>query len=353
MSQTYRKSWIWLQRTRADWDAWHLSGTEPQASGLELEPSVLEGYALSPQINVPGGFDNLVASWNAATPAGTWLEIRVRVCISRQWTPFYILGIWSSSGQRHSVNGQADEYAMADTDTLFVRQPASAFQVELKLCTEQSGLTPNVSLIAVNPVRDAENPVGTGGRAWGIELAVPPYSQMLYDEGDGWCSPTSTAMLLDFWRERTGRIELAQDITSAATLTHDTVYDGSGNWPFNTAYAASFGGIEAFVVRFTSLADLEGWIACGVPLVVSLAYQPGELAHTPLLKSDGHLLVLRGFDRRGNPITNDPAGHPARGQQVRIVYDRAQFERQWLNSSGGGTYLIYPQGWQVPPLNLI
>jgi hypothetical protein len=182
---------------------------------------------------------------------------------------------------------------------------------------------------------------------------VPQYSQMLYEEGDAWCSPTSTAMLLDFWRERTGRVELAQDITCAATLTHDTVYEGSGNWPFNTAYAASFGGIEAFVMRFTSLADLEAWIACGVPLVVSLAYQPGELARTPLAKSDGHLLVLRGFDRRGNPITNDPAAHPARGQQVRIVYDRAEFERQWLNTSGGGTYLIYPQGWHVPALSQI
>jgi hypothetical protein len=350
LSQKIRKSLIWLQHARDGWENWSLSEICSQPAGLTLDSFAWEGYALSPQISVPGGFDNLVASWNAVTPPGTWLEIRVRAYINEQWTPFYGLGVWSSTGQRHSINGQADAYAFVDTDTLFVRQTAGAFQLELKLRTEQPGVTPCVSLVAANPVLKGENPVRAGGAAWGVELAVPQYSQMLYEEGDAWCSPTSTAMLLDYWRERTGRPELAQDITSAATMTHDPVYGGSGNWPFNTAYAAGFGGLEAFVIRFTSLAEAENWIAVGVPLVLSLAYQPGELAHTPLPKSDGHLLVLRGFDRYGNPITNDPAANPAHAQSVRIVYDRAEFERQWLKTSGGGAYLIYPQGWQVPLL---
>jgi hypothetical protein len=56
--------------------------------------------------------------------------------------------------------------------------------------------------------------------------------------------------------------------------------------------------------------------------------------------------VLRGFDRAGNPIVNDPAG-PIDGT-VRRIYPRAALERAWLSGSGGTTYVIYPQGWPVP-----
>lgn len=58
---------------------------------------------------------------------------------------------------------------------------------------------------------------------------------------------------------------------------YDRVYDGQGNWPLNTAYAATAGlrgpnaglGYEAEVARFESMADAERWVAAGVPVVIS------------------------------------------------------------------------------------
>lgn len=35
-------------------------------------------------------------------------------------------------------------------------------------------------------------------------------------------------------------------------MTWDYEYEGSGNWPFNTAYAGSFSGIDARVTRLHS-----------------------------------------------------------------------------------------------------
>ena len=58
------------------------------------------------------------------------------------------------------------------------------------------------------------------------------------------------------------------------------VYDGGGNWAFNTAYAAS-AGLEAKVVRLKSLADAEQWIAHRVPVIASIAYGKRGTAREP------------------------------------------------------------------------
>ena len=120
------------------------------------------------------------------------------------------------------------------------------------------------------------------------------------------------------------------------------MYGGNGNWPFNTAYASSF-GLRASVNRFDSLGQVERWVAAGVPVVASIAWKRGELSGAPIPGSDGHLLVIRGFDLSGNVIVNDPAGRD--DSQVRRVYRRDEFARAWFSSgSDGVAYLVYPSG---------
>ena len=125
----------------------------------------------------------------------------------------------------------------------------------------------------------------------------------------------------------------------------DWVYDGHGNWPFNTAYAATQ-GLEAEVARFESLADAEPWIAAGIPVVISYYWHEGDLTGAPIPTSDGHLAVLVGFDAAGNPIVNDPAA--ATDADVQRTYLRSELEHLWVKKSGGTAYLIYPTGHPVP-----
>jgi hypothetical protein len=136
-----------------------------------------------------------------------------------------------------------------------------------------------------------------------------------------------------------------QPVPQVVTKVWDYVYDGGGNWTFNTAYAAS-NGLEAKVVRLKSLADAERWTAHRVPVIASIAYGEGELPGSPIPSSNGHLLVIRGFDENGDVLTNDPAG-PS-DDQVRITYPREAFEKAFLNHSNGTVYLIYPKGWDIP-----
>ncbi len=119
----------------------------------------------------------------------------------------------------------------------------------------------------------------------------------------------------------------------------------TGRKSYNTAYAASL-GLEGKVVRMESMAEMERWVESGVPVIISLAYQEGELTGSPIKSSGGHLLVVRGFDNYGDVLVNDPAGPT--DDQVRFTYKREELERLWLKHSNGTTYLIHPPGWKTP-----
>jgi hypothetical protein len=65
--------------------------------------------------------------------------------------------------------------------------------------------------------------------------------------------------------------------------------------------------------------------------------------------TNGHLLVIRGFTSTGDVVVNDPASHLiADDAQVRVVYDREQFENVWVPHSGGIVYVIHPAGVALP-----
>jgi hypothetical protein len=170
---------------------------------------------------------------------------------------------------------------------------------------------------------------------------------MVYpDGGEVWCSPTSTTMVLRYWAGDTSGV-CEPYVRASVSGVYDWYYGGHGNWPFNTAYAASQ-GLQAHVARFTSFAQLEPWISAGVPAILSVAWGRGELTGAPISSTAGHLIVLVGFDAAGNPVVNDPAG-PS-NTTVRRTYYRSELEPLWLSASAGTAYLIYPQGWTVPSL---
>jgi hypothetical protein len=170
-------------------------------------------------------------------------------------------------------------------------------------------------------------------------IDVPECSQMVYpDGGEVWCSPTSTSMVLAYLDNYTGG-DCELRVRAAVDGVFDWIYDGHGNWPFNTAYAATQ-GYEGYVARFTSLEQAEQYVAASVPVVMSIAWGKGDLTGSSIDSTNGHLFVLVGFDPSGNPIVNDPASPT--NEEVQRTYLRAELEPLWLQSSGGTVYLIYP-----------
>ncbi len=313
------------------------------------------GEATSPLTPSGFGFTRAVPSWNAQTPTGTWIEVEARAQVAGRLTRFYNLGVWAADGstlQRHSVDAQRDEDGTVAVDTLVLGDAvpaADAVQLRVRLfSTRPAEVTPTLTLAAValstTPQRRPSPSAGDPAR-WGKVLEVPMCSQRAYpDGGEVWCSPTSTSMVVGFWTKDPGPCE--GRVRAAVAGVYDWVFDGHGNWPFNTAYAADATGGEGYVTRLTSLAEAERWIAAGVPLVLSYSWTEGQLPGAPVNSSEGHLGVLVGFDTSGNPVLNDPAG--ASDGEVRRTYPRADFEGVWLDHSGGTAYVIHPSGLAVP-----
>jgi peptidase C39-like protein len=316
---------------------------------------------------VPFEFDELVASWNAETPAGTWIrvEMQARGGPGRDPTKWYTMGIWASGDgdiHRTSVGGQGSVDGFVAIDT-FIRDkqalPLTSYQLHVTLYRASGTATPRVRMVGamVSAATTYDIPSAFGGR--GRDLVVPPYSQeihkgefSIYDGGgEAWCSPTSTAMVLAFWRKGPSDSDLASfpgpgytdpQVDYAARYIYDWHYQGAGNWPDNTAYAARF-GLNAFVTRLRSLGEAEMFINAGIPLVASIqGHLPGFL----FKKTSGHLLVIRGFTGTGDVIANDPA--VPTDAEVTKVYGRADFENVWLGGSAGIVYVIYPPGRKLP-----
>jgi hypothetical protein len=336
-----------------------VAGTDPFAPGAYNGRnyynggSFYVGEAEGPVITTAFNYQEAIASWNAATPAGSWIEVQFRAQFGTRWSKWYTLGIWASDYstiERHSVRLQGDSDGFVAVDTFVAsnkKVPTDAFQLKLRLFSTDGTAVPTVrnASAAYSTASPKSGSVSAGNPAlWNTLLSVPECSQMVYpDGGEVWCSPTSTSMVLGYWNNDSGPCE--PRVRAAVDGVFDWVYDGHGNWPFNTAYAATQ-GYEAYVARFTSLEQAEQYVAAGVPVVVSIAWGKGDLTGSSIASTAGHLLVLVGFDAAGNPIVNDPAA-PS-DADVQRTYLRSEFEPLWLETSAGTVYLIYPQGMAVP-----
>ncbi|MFL5965957.1 MAG: C39 family peptidase [Gaiellaceae bacterium] len=328
---------------------------------------------VSPWFPTGFGYTELVASWNAATPAGTWIEVRMRATTDQgHVTKWYVMGRWAYGDadiHRTSIGGQGDADGYVSIDTFFAKDhPMVSYQLSVTLLRAAgSTATPTVTrlgAVASDPINTNPYVASATTMTKTVDLHVPAYSQEIhagqypqYDGGgEAWCSPTSTSMVVAYWGKGPSRSDYAfvlDDysgiadpwIDYAARYTFDYHYNGAGNWPFNTAYAAHW-GLESEVTQLHSLAEAEQFVKAGIPLVASIAFQPNKLDGFLFRGTDGHLLVIGGFTADGNVISYDPAS--TSDDTVRHVYDRAQFEKAWMTATGGIVYVIHPASVPLP-----
>ena len=292
-------------------------------------------------------FTEMIPSWNVEPATNSLLKVEVRAHGEGFDTKWYAMGQWSldpSVTPRGSVDGQIDENGNVDTDTLVLKKPAATLDVQVTLKTIGDGPVGKLRLLTFSFENHEHESVSadTGSPAWGKSIDVPQRAQNDYPNGGVLCSATSMSMVLWHYANQLGKPEMNKDVPEVEAHVWDPTYKGAGNWPFNTAYAASFPGMRSYVARFGSIADLETWIDAGFPVICSVSFD--MLRGLPLSPTEqGHLVVLVGFDKDGRPVINDPAfkGH------VRRTYKRSDFEKAWLYSKRT-VYLVYPQDAKIP-----
>ncbi|MFD3517590.1 peptidase C39 family protein [Streptomyces sp. NPDC058657] len=332
----------------------------------------------SPPHHFPVPATEIIASWNADTPPGTWLTVELSAeYTDGSHTPWYVMGRWAAGDadiRRTSVDGQGDGRSSVSTDTLVLADPAAGprltghrLRVTLHRLPGSAG-TPMVWRLGAmaSGVPDRFTVPASAPRP-ARELRVPRHSQEIhkgrypeYDNGgEAWCSPTSSQMVLEYWGRRATPEQLAwvdpsyedPQICHAARHTYDYQYEGCGNWPFNAAYAATYRDMNGVVTRLGSLDELTVLLGAGIPVVASLSFRKEELTGAGY-GTAGHLMTVIGFTAAGDVIANDPASPT--NDAVRRVYRRREWENIWLrtkrydaqgkvrSASGGVCYVYWP-----------
>ncbi|WP_147455892.1 peptidase C39 family protein [Nocardioides mangrovicus] len=353
---------------------------------ITLARGAQEGVWTSPYVSPQHGFSELVASWQATTPGGSWVEIGMQAQTATTTSRWFTMGRWafenSAAFTRTSVDDQDDPIGKIYTDTFLAHDAApggTPTRYRLRVILHGAGrAAPTVRQVAATASLPGDVPQTTTSPTTmrrTVDLRLPSHSQEIhhgeypaYDGGgEAWCSPTSTSMVLSYYGVGPTRRDVAAlpadpvfdahqrvdgVVDYAAIHVFDQAYDGAGNWPFNTAYASAY-GLDGSVRQFASLRPVEEQVKRGVPVVVSIAWDntdsdsSNDLTGSSITGTDGHLVVVGGFTASGDPIVYDPAS-PS-DAEVRHVYQRSQFERDWLTASDGTTYVIAPgsgHGWR-------
>lgn len=325
--------------------------------------SVPTCWYVSPPITADDGFEQALLSWNVECPANTGMcvELRVRAAKDARWSPWLYLGDWGAPLPQPSGLYQLEEFLALDepTDAVPVGDPrrkrvafeggavdVDVFKSDKRWAQAQFG----VSVERAEPARDERVRVRRVSICFSRKSDAPAPQFVLPDAArrrlstpfrsqrterpeiaGRICSPTSIAMLL----EHRG---LRVDTLTAAERIYDTAHDIYGNWTRAIQGAYSFGA-PGYLARFSDWNEVAALIAQGTPIAISIAAKEGELDGAPYPKTSGHLLVLCGFDERGDVFVNDPAaGTPELGQ---LTYRREQLERVWM-ARGGTSYVLLP-----------
>jgi len=268
------------------------------ATGLVTELRVLPG-------------PKAIVSWNPIAPIDT-LELIVDTADGHRSRalPYVVY----ETGARASLSG-FDNVAAIEIDVVSAKGGIVAVGVRSN--------HPLVRVAASTPPDQPPRTTNAPSPAAVRELDVPLVSQYVPASPDerGWCAPASLAMLL-------GAHGCAARLADVVAGVFDRAYNGTGNWTFGTAYVATR-GFAACAAFLRDLVTVEAFVAAGLPLALSVSWAGDALPGAALAQSDGHILVVRGFDPAGDVIVNDPA-QPA----VRHVYPRAAFARCWLDHGG-------------------
>ena len=291
----------------------------------------------SPETPLRMDAQELVLTWNAHVPAGTWLQIQFRVRGGRMgWSSWFDMGEWKLAEAAPRNNKDAT-YGKLHVDILKSPVAFDTVQYRVRFYSHAAGVSPTLRLVSLcfTMPGDEDQQVALSapsGRA--VSLKVPWFSQLRIEDVEdeemierGVCAPTSVTMVMNYHGQRVR-------IKRIGRHAHDPVEDIFGNWAFLCATAGDY-GLHAWVQRFSNWQEVRALIESGTPVILSIAYEKGTISAEPDRESNGHLIVARGFTAGGDVIVNDP-GTSHRDRGVGYVYPWEELAVAFFGHGGVG-----------------
>jgi len=280
------------------------------------------------------GARHLVPSFSLLGGACYSFRFEVSGLVEGQWTPWVVT---TTIGSPVFPQGPSSGGPLAVEVDMF-RAGAPVESVRLRVRVHPAGALVHPMLVTLSAC-DLDRCSEPESRSAGTDpLRVPARSQMEEPAAirERICSPTSLAMVLEYWGQRA-------PVTGLAAEIFHPELDRYGVWPAAIA-AAARRGVAGYLLRFPDWSSAAWCLEQGLPVIASIRYEVDELAGAPIPRTDGHLVVLTGEDMTHVHV-NDPAGRTA--GEVPRRYRREEVCRVWLERAGVG-YVFFPLAPNAP-----
>lgn len=310
-------------------------------------------------------FQQMIASWNADTPAGTRVEIFARCYVdsNKKWSGWRSWGKWSQSIGRACADG-GDSLVQMDTDTFQIKggKTGSRIQLKAELYSTKSGATPVLKQLTASFKNTLSGkkitPTYTKVKLpKKVQLDTPAYSQIIREPSiaNSMCSAVTVCTLLN---DR-GEDKLPEEI---ALNCYDTKYKGFGNWSFSMAAAGAY-GYDAYV-QYGDLTMLKHELAKGYSVGISVSYSSSSGGKYPYLKNGaaqstgGHLITITGYKTVKGVDYFYSSDSAAKSDKESVRCYRAdQLDKAWSNKMA---YIVHKKengaglpGWKSAELKRI
>jgi D-alanyl-D-alanine dipeptidase len=328
---------------------------KPLAHAIDCPPvsgdATMAALYESPVIESDMPFDEALLSWNIAAPPHVGYRIDARVGHKRDgsWSPYMEIAnrgslLPSDAAPKQTEGVEVDvDYLLCDErhDQLQYRIravcgpiPGSSAPPQAKLRIDRVDVTLSDTSEKITTLPRDPRPTQRPPSRWQKRLPVPYRSQLVEDKSirGRICSPTSVSMVMEYRGANRPTREIAGAI-------YDETHDIYGNWPRAVQEAYTY-GIPGYLTRFSDWRDVESRIADDQPVIVSIQADAGDLSRNPKRSTEGHLLVITGFDESGDVLVNDPASKSKREGQA--AHPRADLETVWMQHKHGTAYILLP-----------
>ncbi len=305
-----------------------------------------QGTWTSPEFQLEMPSTEFIPSWNGLVPANTGVRLELRTAQRGNWSPWLYFGSWGRTPQSSEHVTWFDNGEVY-IDNLILERPATAAQVRVTLYSYdlEGAASPQIRRIALSYSGYAPELAAADFAAvkleksrWARDLKVPFRTQKDAPPALSGqiCSPTSVSMVMQYFGVNRPTIENAQAI-------YDSEYELFGNWARAVQRAGEM-GLDGWVQRFRNWEQVKQQIAMGQPVIASIAFRKGEFDSAVISRTNGHLIVIRGFTEGGDVIVNDPA---SRDKGEGAVYKADELARAWFGHGGVGYVIGRSQNPQV------
>jgi len=274
---------------------------------------------------------HLLPSLSVLTSSPPAFRFELAAQTAAGWSPWVAAETIGDASSFRSLPAAVDG-VRCNIDVFLTSAPAARIRLRLRMKKAAAGTMAAapwlVALSAAAPSSpDDDDAAGTA------RLGVPALSQMEEPAAirARVCSPTCVAMVLKYWG-------VDADVASIARAVLHPRLDIYGVWP-SAIRVAGTRGIAGYLLRVPEWTSAAWCLDHGLPLIASVRYASGELTGAAIEKTDGHLLVLIGYDGP-TVIVNDPAA-PTR-REVERRYRLDELRRVWLERTGVAYVLFRP-----------